>query len=284
MNVRPSPSSDHVVKASEVEIDLGLAPPSRIADYVNGGDANFTIDREVADEMFASVPGGVEGYRAVARAGQAFLERVVRHLTAEAGLRQYLVTGCRISGSGHVHEIAQSIAPECRVVYLVLDPVELAHAHELRSRTAEGVVAHIQSKLRDTDAILGKAAATLDLSRPVGVLLPATLGFVRNDETAYRITSGLMAGVPSGSHLMLTHQARDFFVESHAEMYRTIDRLAAEGKTWWITPRTSAEVAKFFDGLDILEPGVVPMDEWRLPGGPQERFRGANYGAVGRKA
>jgi hypothetical protein len=284
VNDRALPPDDHVLKAYEVDFDLCTAPPSRIAEYVEGGDAHFAVDREVADQMFASVPGGVQGYQAVARAGQAFLERVVRHLAGEAGIRQFLVTGCRVSGADNVHDIAQGIAPESRVVYLVLDPVMLAHAHKLKSRTPEGATAYIQSKLRDTDEILRKAAATLDLSRPVGVLMPATLGFVRGNDTAYRITSGLMDGVPRGSYLMLTHQASDFFVETHAEMYRTIDRLAAEGKTWWITPRSEAEVAKLLDGLDVVEPGVVPMDEWRLPPGEQEEFRGANYGAVGYKA
>jgi hypothetical protein len=280
---RSSPSADHQWKASEGEIDLGVAPPTRIAAYVDGADAYFAVDREVAHQMFATVPGGIDGFRTVARAGQAFLERVVQHLTAEAGIRQFLVTGCKLSDEPNVHEIAQAIAPESRVVYVLLDPVMLAHAHKLRRSAPEGSTAYVQAKLRDTDEVLREAAATLDLSLPTAVLFPANLAFVRNDNTAYKIVGNLMAGVPSGSYVMLTHHASDFLVEEHAEMYRTIERLAREGKTWGVAARSHAEVSKFFDGLDLLEPGVVPMWQWRVPNPEQQPPAGAMYGAVARK-
>jgi hypothetical protein len=280
---RSSPPADHQWKASEGEIDLGVAPPARIAAYVDGGDAYFAVDRDVAQQMFATVPGGHDGFRAVARAGQAFLERVVQHLVADAGVRQFLVTGCKLSDEPNVHDMAQAVAPEARVVYVLLDPVMLAHAHKLRRGAPEGSTAYVQAKLRDTDEVLREAAATLDLSQPTAVLFPANLAFVRNDNTAYKIVADLMAALPSGSYAMLTHHASDFLVEEHVEMYRCIERLAAEGKTWGVAPRSHAEVSKFFDGLDLLEPGVVPMWQWRVPNPDQQPPAGAMYGAVARK-
>jgi hypothetical protein len=282
---RPSqPAVDRGWSTHEVGIDIAVAPPTRVADYVDGGDAHFAVDRDVAEQLFGSVPGGVERFRAVFRASQAFLERVVHHLTAEVGIRQFLVTGWKLSGEPNVHDMAQAVAPASRVVYLALDPVLLAHAHVLRSSTPEGATAYVHAKLRDPDEILRRAAATLDLAEPVAVLLPATLGFVRKDETAYRIVAQLMDGLASGSHLALSHHASDLFVDEHVEMFRSIERLAAEGKTWGVTPRSHAEVAKFFDGLELLEPGLVPQDEWGVPGGaPADGLRGAMYGAVGRK-
>lgn len=285
MTERPSQPPDYRAPgADEVEINVAVAPPTRVADYVDGGDAHFAVDRDVAEHLFASMPGGMERFRAVGRASQAFLERVVHHLAAEAGIRQFLVTGWKLSGEPNVHDLAQAVAPASRVVYLVLDPVLLAHAHVLRSSTADGATAYVKAKLRDPDEILRQAALTLDLAEPVAVLLPATLAFARKDETAYWIVAQLMGGLPSGSHLVITHHANDIFVEEHVEMYRSIERLAAEGKTWDVTPRSHAAVAKFFDGLDLVEPGLVPQDEWRVPDRARlDPVRGAMYGAVGRK-
>jgi hypothetical protein len=281
---QPSQPADHPWNAHEVEIDLDVAPPVRVAAYMDGSDAHFAVDREVAEQLFASVPGGIDGFRTVGRAAQAFLGRVVHHLIADAGIRQFLVTGRKLSGEPNVHDIAQAIAPESRVVYVVLDPVMLAYAHTLRHSTPEGATAYIQAQLRDTEEILRQAAATLDLSQPVAMLFPANLAFVRTADTAYGIVKHLMAGVPAGSYLMLTHHASDILVEEHVEMYRCIERLAAEGKTWGVAPRSRAEVARFFDGLELLEPGVVPMCEWRVPDADRlpAGSGGATYGAVGR--
>jgi hypothetical protein len=283
MGSMSSSPDDRTWKDYEVEIALDVARPTRIADFVDGGASHFAVDREVTEQLIATVPGGIEGFKVVSQAAQVFLERVVHHLVTEAGTRQFLVTGCKVSGEPNVHDIAQAIAPESRVVYLVLDPVSLAHAHKLKSRTPEGVTAYVQAKLRDTEDALRQAAKTLDLSEPVGVLLPASLSFVRRAATAYHITSGLMAGVPSGSHLMITHHASDLFVEEHRAMYRLYERLDAEGKTWGVAPRSYAEVAKFFDGMDLVEPGIVPVDEWRASTGERAFHRGAIWAALARK-
>lgn len=282
MAERPSrPLVDRVPGGHEAEIDTEVAPPTRVADYIDGGEAHFSVDRDVAEQFSASVPGGMARFRAVGRESQAFLERAVHHLAADAGVRQFLVTGWKLTGEPNVHELAQAIAPASRVVYVVVDPVLLAHAHDLQPSTDDGATAYVHVKLRDPDEILRRAATTLDLAEPVAVLLPATLAFARRDDTAAWIVSRLMAGVAPGSHLVITHHASDIFVEEHVEMYRCIDRLAAEGKTWNVTPRSHAAVAKFFDGLDLVDPGLVPQDEWRAT--PPPDLRGAIYAAIARK-
>lgn len=282
MRARWSSSVD-AQKAYEVQIDLEVAPPARIADYIDGGDSYFAVDRDVAEQMFASVAGGADAFRAVAQAGQAFVVRVVHHLVAEADVRQFLVMGAKLSGGPNVHDVAQTAAPEARVVYVLLDPMTLAHAHGLRSNTAEGATAYIHAHLRDSDEIFRQAETILDLAQPVAVLFPANLAFVRELATAHQIVVNLMARVPPGSYLMITHHASDLFVDEHAEMFRCIERLAAEGKSWAVVPRSYAEVAKFFDGLELVEPGVVPMSEWRRPDPDGEPVVAAMYGALGRK-
>jgi hypothetical protein len=271
------------VRSAEVKINLDVAPPTRVSDALDGGDAHFSVDREVAEQMIAAVPGGLDGFHAVGQSGQAFLARVVR-LAVDEGVRQFVVTGSKLAGQPNVHDIAQALAPESRVVYLVLDPIMLAFAHTLRSSTAQGATAFVRAKLRDTDEILQRAADTLDLSQPVAVMIPDSLAFVRKADTAYRIVQELMAGVTAGSYLMLTHHASDLYVEEHVEMYACIARLAAEGKTWAVAPRNHDEVARFFDGLELVSPGVVPLHTWRVPPDEQDpAAQGAMYAGLGRK-
>jgi hypothetical protein len=277
------PSADDAGRPQEVQIDLTVAPPIRVDTFMQGGDAHFAVDRDVAERMFASVAGGVDTFRAVGRASQAFLERVVHHLTVEAGLRQFLVTGSNLSGEPNVHDLAQAIVPGARVVYVLFDPVMVAHAHGLRRGTVEGASAYVVAKLRDVDAIMQQAATTFDLSQPVAVVMQDVLGFVREVERANRIVDGLMAGLVPGSHLVITHLASDLFVEEHAEMFRVTAEMAAEGRTWAVVPRTHGEVAKLFDGLDLVEPGIVPMIEWPAPDARREPVPAALHAGVARK-
>jgi S-adenosyl methyltransferase len=277
------PSADDAGRPQEVHVDLTVAPPTRIATYMHGGDAHFAVDREVAGRMFASVPGGVDAYRAVGRAAQAFLDRAVRYLTVDAGLRQFLVTGCNVSGEPNVHDIAQAVAPEARAVYVLLDPVMVAYAHGLRRSTTEGRSAYVVAKMRDVDEILRQSAGFLDLGEPVAVVMPANLSFIRELATAQQIVDRLMAPLAPGSHLAITHHASDLFVEEHAEMYRTIAELAAQGLTWSVAPRSRGEVAKLFEPVELVEPGVVPMDEWRVPDPDHRPVPAAIHAGVGRK-
>jgi hypothetical protein len=277
------PSVDDAGRPREVQIDLSVAPPTRVDTYMQGGDAHFAVDRNVAARMFDSVAGGAEAFRAVGRASQAFLERVVHYLTVEAGLRQFLVTGSNLSGEPNVHDLAQAIAPESRAVYVLFDPVMVAHAHGLRRSTREGASAYIVAKMREVDEILRQAAGWLDLAQPVAVVMTANLSFVRDLGRACEIVDGLMAGVAPGSHIVITHLASDLFVEEHAEMFRVSAALANEGQTWAVAPRTFSEVAKLFGGLDLVEPGIVPMDEWRVSDPDHDSVHAAIHAAVARK-
>lgn len=274
---------DDAGRPQEVQIDLTFAPPTRVAAYMHGGDAHFEVDREVAERMFASVAGGADAFRAVGRASQAFLERVVGYLTVDAGIRQFLVMGCNLSGERNVHDIAQAEAPESRAVYVLLDPLMLAYAHKLRRGANNGTTAYVQASLRDLDEILGQSASILDLTQPVAVVMPGNLGFVRDLGRACQIVDGLKDGVPAGSYLVITHQASDLFVDEHAGMFQVTTDMAAEGKTWALVPRSQAEVLKLFAGLELVEPGVVPMDEWRVSDPDHEPVRAAMHAAVGRK-
>jgi hypothetical protein len=267
----------------EIEIGLEVAPPTGTATDRQGGDAPFEIDRDVAESLYASHPGGVDAFEAVGGAAHEFLERAVRFLTADAGLRQFLVGGSSISGRANVHEIAQEIAPEARAVYVLFDPVMLVYAHRLLRGTPEGSTAYVRARLRDVDVILRDAATTLDLSQPVAVLLQGNLSYVRTTSTATRIVDRLMAPLVAGSHLMITHHASDLLVDEVGPVYRRIAELAAEGRAWEVAPRSAAEVAAFFAGLELVEPGVVPVERWRPDGRGDEPVKVGIHGAVGRK-
>lgn len=250
----------------EVDIDFEVAAPTRFGASTENGDAPFEIDREVTARLYASHPDGIDAFRSVGEAAQGFIERAVRHVIDEAGVRQFLVIGSSVSGRANVHEVAQEIAPESRVVYVLFDPLMLVYAHRLLQGAAEGTTAYIQAKLRDVDEILERSAATLDLAQPVAVLMPGSLGFVRNGARAAEIVDGLMGGLVSGSHLVVTHHASDLLAEIIAPVYKTIAQLAAEGRGWEIAPRDAGEVAALCSRLELVEPGVVPVELWRPPG------------------
>jgi hypothetical protein len=207
----------------------------------------------------------------------------VRFLTGEVGLRQFLVVGSSVSGRTNVHEIAQEIAPESRAVYVLFDPLMLVYAHRLLHGTTEGTTAHFEGRLRDVDDILLKAATTIDLSRPVAVIMQATLSYVRNPITAAGIVDRFVDRLAVGSHLMVSHHASDLLEDELAPIYRRISELAAEGRAWDVAPRSRAEVAAFFERLDLVEPGVVPIETWRSGESGLEPIKVAIHAAVGRK-
>jgi hypothetical protein len=163
---------------TESDIELQIAPPTRLDTYSHGGEVRFEIDRQVAEQFYASHTGGPEAFRAVSRAVHAFVERAVRHLTDDVGIRQFLVMGSSISGRANVHEIVRTTAPEARTVYVLFDPLMLVYAHRLL-QGADGTTAYVRARLRDVDVILDQAAITLDLSRPVAVVMPTNLSYVR---------------------------------------------------------------------------------------------------------
>lgn len=269
-------------RKSEIEIELQIAPPTRLDTYTQGGGIQFEIDREVAEHFYASHAHGAEAFRSVGRAAHAFLERTVRYLTDEAGVRQFLVMGASISGRANVHEIAQVTAPESRAVYVLFDPVMLVYAHRLRSGT-EGPTAHIRARMRDVEAIFAQAATTLDLSRPVAVVMPANLSYVRSAARAAELVDRFMDPLAAGSHIVAGHHAGDLLVDEVTPVYRRLAELAAERQAWEVAPRSQAEVEALFAGLELVEPGVVPMERWRRPRSTEQLVKVAVYGAVARK-
>jgi hypothetical protein len=234
------------------DIDASKPHIARIYDFWLGGRDNFAADRVAAKLAIAASPTVLPGVRANRR----FLGRVVRYMAA-AGIRQFLDIGTGIPTAGNTHLVAQSIDPRARVVYVDNDPIVLSHSMAMLKSTTMPPV-YIHADARDTATILTKAAGTLDLTEPVGVLLIAILHCIQSEDDPYQLVKDLMAAVPYGSFLAISHPAPDQETEaSHAQ-----DSLTQSiGQP--ITFRTRDEVTRFFDGLYLLEPGVVPVEQWR---------------------
>jgi hypothetical protein len=266
-------------------IDREVAQPARIYDYLLGGHDNFAADRAAADHIFAAVPGGVAAARCLVQAASAFMTSVARYVTGEAGVRQFLNVGTPIPLLASVHEIAQQVAPDSRVVYVVRDPVVLAHARRLLKSSPEGATSYIHSDLRDPPGLMRQAAMRLDLSRPVAVVLLGTLAYIADERDPHRIVRQLLEPVASGSHLAITHVASDIQPEVMAEARRRRNGLAQTMGLPWV-PRSRRSVERFFDGLDLVGPGVVEVDRWQ-PSGARARGRSdipvPGYAALGRK-
>ncbi len=200
------------------------------------------------------------GIVAAVRAQRAFLGRAVRFLAAEAGITQFLDIGTGIPASDNTHEVAQAVTPGARVVYVDKDPVVLAHAHALLTSGPGGVTDYIPADLRDTAVILDKAAATLDFAQPVAVMLLGILQVIPDDENPWQIVSQLMGAVTPGSYLTVGHPTLDVLgAATGTEALSQYNQRASEP----IALRTHAQVSRFFAGLDLVEPGIVPVDQWR---------------------
>ncbi|ABD11216.1 methyltransferase [Frankia sp. CcI156] len=244
-------------KETAATTDLRTDAPNsaRMYDYYLGGKDNFPADREAAEQVLAAFPQAWT----VAHENRGFLRRATRFLAAEAGIRQFLDIGTGIPTSPNLHEIAQSVAPDTRVVYADNDPVVLAHARALLTTSPEGATAYLDADLRDPEKILGSAEvrATVDLSRQVGLSLIAILHFLLDDHDPYGIVKTLLDALPAGSFLALTHATADF---APAEA----DRAAAIYRDRGIPAqaRSRAEVERFFTGLDLVDPGVVVAHRW----------------------
>jgi hypothetical protein len=244
-----------------IEIDPSTAHTSRMYDYLLGGTDNFAVDRKVAKHAFAAYPGGFDAARADARANRAFLGRAVRFLATEAGVRQFLDIGTGIPNGDNVHAVVQRVAPDARVVYVDNDPIVLAHAHALLEGVPEGETRYVDADLRDPAGVMAEAAKTLDLDEPVAVLLIGILHVIPDSAEPRRIVGGLLDAVAPGSYLAATHLVSDVHPEAMAEV---LDRLEETTRT--TNPpafRTRADVGRYFEGLDLVEPGLVPVDAWR---------------------
>jgi hypothetical protein len=260
-------------------LDVSTAHPARVYDYLLGGKDNFAADRAAAEAIIEVSPVVF----ACVRANRAFLRRAVRYLAREAGIRQFLDIGTGLPTADNTHHVAQQIAPDCKVAYVDNDPIVLAHARALLTSAPEGACAYIDADLRDTDKVLRDAAETLDFAQPVAVMVLCTMQYVPDADDPHAIIARLMNAVPSGSFLAMSDTTRD--IDTQAMTTGAARYNAKLGPTVF-TPRTGAEYARFFDGLSLVEPGLVPMPRWRPdpdPGpGPAEVI--PMYAAVGRKA
>jgi hypothetical protein len=241
------------------EIDTSVAHAARVYDYLLGGRANFKVDREAAELLYAVWPGGIDGVRADVRQSRAALGRVVRYFVRDAGITQFLDIGTGIPKQNNVHEVAQAQAADARIVYVDNDPVVLAHAHQLLRGTDEGVTRYIYGDLRDPAPILREAARTLDFSRPTAVILFGILHLFSDAEDPRGVVGTLMAPLAAGSGVALSHLGSDLQSEEVAETFKRVNSRMAEQ----VTLRTHDEVAALLDGLELVEPGVVPASQWR---------------------
>ena len=234
-------------------IDTTKAHPARIYDYWLGGKDNFAADREAAELALKAYPDLAKAVQS----NRAFLGRAVRLLTGE-GVRQFLDIGTGIPAADNTHEVAQQAAPDSRIVYVDNDPVVLLHAQALLKSTPGGACDYIHADLRDPDAILAKAARTIDFGRPVALMLLAVLQFILDEQDPYGLVSRLVAALPSGSYLVISHPTDDFNPNKGESMKVYNERSADQAVV-----RDKAATARFFDGLELLEPGVVPVARWR---------------------
>jgi S-adenosyl methyltransferase len=256
--------------------DTSVAHIARVYNYWLGGKDNYAADREAGDATIAAYPDLV----ASVRANRAFLARTVRYLANEAGIRQFLDIGTGIPTANNTHEVAQSVTPDCRVVYVDNDPIVLAHARALLTSTPQGATSYIDADLRDTATILGQAAATLDFDKPVAVMLIAILHLIADDDDPYGIVTTLLDAVPAGSYLALSHVASDIAPEQQAEAARRYNQRAHDRQNH----RDHAGVTRFFDGLALVDPGVVPVQKWRPNTAAEANSPSAMWGGVARKA
>lgn len=236
---------------SQPQIDTSIPHSARVWNYWLGGKDNYPVDRELGDTILESFPPMQD----IARAQRTFLMRSVTYLAKEAGIRQFLDLGAGLPTHNNTHEIAQSVAPSSKVVYIDNDPLVLAHARALLVGSPEGVTAYVDADVHDVEGVLEAVGATLDLSQPVGVTMLGILGHMEGEE-AYRVARAYLDALPSGSYLAVAdttnttpevQKAEETWNESEVQSYFT---------------RSPEEIARFFAGLDLVEPGVVPALHW----------------------
>jgi hypothetical protein len=256
------------------EIDTSVPQSARIWNYWLGGKDHFPVDRAAGDQYIEVFPGIVD----IARASRGFLTRAVRYLAGQARVRQFLDIGTGLPTASNTHQVAQSVAPECRIVYVDNDPLVLAHARALLTSTPEGATDYVDADLRDPGKILQAAAATLDFSQPIALMLMGIMGHTADYDEARSIVRRLLAGLPSGSYLALNdgtnviskafEQAQEGYNQSGAVPY---------------VLRSPERIAGFFEGLELVEPGVVSCPHWRPDPVDSDSPEVHAVGGVGRK-
>ncbi|MBM2618294.1 SAM-dependent methyltransferase [Actinoplanes sp. LDG1-06] len=256
------------------ELDTGVPHSARVWNYWLGGTDNFPADRSVGDEFAKLYPDIV----VVARSSRAFLKRAVTFLAAEQGIRQFLDIGTGIPSAEHTHQVAHAVAPSAQVVYVDNDPLVLAHAHTVLAAGSTGAV-YVDADARDPGAVI--ASSGLDLSQPVGLILMNILGHIPDLDEATSIVQTLMESLPSGSYLVTADGTN---VLDGPAFSAAIDVWNANAPLSYHL-RDPAELARFLDGLEVLDPGLVPCSRWRPPpGATADDLRETDeFGAVARK-
>jgi len=270
-----NPAADAVVP----DLDTSRPHMARIYDYFLGGKNHFAADRETAEQLLTHMPS----LRTSARENRGFLRRTVRHLVAEAGIRQFLDIGTGLPTANNVHEVAQSVAPESRVVYVDNDPMVLAHARALLTSSPEGRTAYIDADLRKPEAIVSSLAArdVLDFSQPVALTMLATLHLIQDEDNPAQILATFVDALAPGSYLVASHITMEHASDAVAANQRTLRTAGVTAQA-----RDSGEFARLaFNGLELVPPGVVLVSDWRPAGaGPRPAPDEVNiYGGVGRK-
>ena len=257
-------------------IDTTVPHSARIWNYWLGGKDNFAVDRAAGDAWEATFPG----MRDIARASRSFLTRSIAYLADDASIRQFLDVGTGLPTAENTHQVAQRIAPEARIVYVDNDPLVLAHARALLTSTPEGATAYIHADLRDPDKILVEAADTLDFTEPIALILSGVLGHVVDIGQARSIVRDLLAGLPSGSYLSLNDGTS---VIAREELEQATQDYNDSGALPYVQ-RTPEEIASFFEGLELVEPGVVSCPRWRPDPAPDDPPAELDaFGGIGRK-
>jgi S-adenosyl methyltransferase len=276
MSVLPRGPEADGTEWSSPPIDTTVAHSARRYDYWLGGKDNFAADRESGDAIAAAFPT----VRTAVIENRRFVRRAAAFLAGDAGIRQFLDIGTGIPTSPNVHEIVQGIAAASRVVYVDNDPIVLAHARALLASSAEGATAYIDADLREPDKIISNAElqGILDFSRPVALMLAAILHFIPDEDDPYGIVDRLAGALPKGSYLVMLHATNDFLEpEEVAEI--------TAGRYGPFFARSEAEFARFFEGSELVLPGIASVAEWRAEAEPQPRPTAAEaytYCAVAR--
>ncbi|SCL32934.1 S-adenosyl methyltransferase [Micromonospora rhizosphaerae] len=261
-------------------IDPTMPHAARRYDYWLGGKDNFAADRASGDAVAAAYPA----IRTTVIENRRFMHRATRHLATAGRIRQFLDIGTGIPTSPNMHEVAQHIAPGSRVVYVDNDPIVLAHARALLTSAPDGATAYVDADLRDPERILHHPdlRATLDLTRPVGLMLVAILHFLRDSDDPYGVTRRLIEAIPSGSYVVISHATTDLVPRHIAATAASTTATSMIDMAF----RTRDQFESFFDGLELIPPGISPVTEWRPEDPPEQRtpaVQASMYAAVARK-
>jgi S-adenosyl methyltransferase len=260
--------------AEPPSFDTAVAHSARMYDYWLGGKDNYAADREAAEQAIEANPNILPGVRA----NRAFLRRAVQYLAGAAGIRQFLDIGTGLPTNENTHQIAQEIAPESRIVYVDNDPIVLAHARALLTSAPEGATDYVEADARDTGTIVREAARTLDFSQPVAIMALLVLQYIPDTDGPHQVVARLMGAVPPGSYLTISDTTADIDTRRAVDV---ADRLNLRMGPARLTMRSRDGIARFFDGLDLVDPGLVPLPQWRALFDPAELINA--YAGMARK-